>query len=71
MALCLGTYGDPRGVAVSYERGPPLHVDLLHAYVPQKVLTISHFAQPWKAQVRNNYYRGNTRVPYLQEIAPP
>ena len=22
MALCLGTYGDPRGVGVSYERGP-------------------------------------------------
>ena len=23
VALCLGTYGDPRGVGVSYERGTP------------------------------------------------
>ena len=23
MALCLGTYGDPKGVGVSYERGTP------------------------------------------------
>ena len=24
MALCLGTYGDPRGVGVSYERSTPV-----------------------------------------------
>ena len=24
MALCLGTYGDPRGLGVSYERGTPV-----------------------------------------------
>ena len=24
VALCLGTYGDPRGVGVSYERGTPV-----------------------------------------------
>ena len=24
MALCLGTYGDPRGAGVSYERGTPV-----------------------------------------------
>ena len=28
-ALCLGTYGDPRGVAVSYERGTPVHLQSL------------------------------------------
>ena len=26
LALCLGTYGDPRGVGVSYERGTPIHL---------------------------------------------
>ena len=25
VALCLGTYGDPRGVGVSYERGTLVH----------------------------------------------
>ena len=24
MTLCLGTYGDPRGMGVSYERGTPV-----------------------------------------------
>jgi len=28
VALCLGTYGDPWGVGVSYERGTPVGVDL-------------------------------------------
>jgi len=26
VALCLGTYGDPMGVGVSYERGTPVHL---------------------------------------------
>ena len=26
VALCLGTYGDPRGVSVSYEQGTPVGV---------------------------------------------
>jgi hypothetical protein len=26
VALCLGTYGDPRGVSVSYERGTPVRM---------------------------------------------
>ena len=29
VALCLGTYGDARGVGVSYERGTPVHSTLL------------------------------------------
>ena len=27
VAPCLGTYGDPRGVGVSYERGTPVQVN--------------------------------------------
>jgi hypothetical protein len=27
VALCLGTYGDPRGVGASYERGIPVGFD--------------------------------------------
>ena len=34
MALCLGTCGDPRGVGVSYERGTPAKLFLLHLLTP-------------------------------------
>ena len=29
-ALCLGTYGDPRGVDISYERGAPVERGPVH-----------------------------------------
>ena len=30
IALCLGTYGDPMGVGVSYERGTPVLLRVVH-----------------------------------------
>ena len=42
MAQCLGTYGDPRGLGVSYERGNPVAV---MAGVQPRVLPQDHFPQ--------------------------
>ena len=50
VALCLGTYGDPRGVGVSYERGTPVlaalrSVSLLRADLPAVLWKLSEECQ--------------------------
>ena len=38
VGLCLGTYGDPRGVSVSYERGDPVACSPINFAPPREAL---------------------------------
>jgi len=49
VALCLGTFGDPRGVGVSDERGTPLTVSLPRmqgTFVYESLLQIAQVSSP-------------------------
>ena len=67
----LGTYGDPRGVGVSYERGAPVHLAIAHILFARLIALTKRHAFKDLAQWLQFRLGGEWQNVHVPQVQPP